>query len=101
MSTSYENNYIKNTPDFVYSPPQPIDIAPQKNMYEVYVAKFKTAIYGAIIFSVLSLPIAYKIMDMIGKLISNNVEIVDEYGEALPLGRAIMALFVFILLFLL
>lgn len=101
MSTTYENNYIKNTPDFVYAPPQPIDLAPQKNMYEVYVAKFKTAIYGAIIFSLLSLPIAYKIMDMIGKLISNNVEIIDEYGEALPLGRAIMALLVFILLFLL
>lgn len=101
MSTSYENNYIKNTPDFVYASPQPVDLAPQKNMYEVYVAKFKTAIYGAIIFSVLSLPIAYKIMDMIGKLISNNVEIIDEYGEALPLGRAIMALLVFILLFLL
>lgn len=101
MASTYENNFIKNTPDFVYVPPQPVDLVPQKNLYEVYIAKFKTAIYGAIIFSILSLPIAYKILDMIGKLISNNVELIDEYGEALPLGRVIMALLVFILLFLL
>ena len=102
MKTSYDNNYIKNTPDFVYSPAQPLELAPQKNAYEVYINKFKTAVYGAVIFSVLSLPAAYKILDIIGKLFSNNVELVDEEcGEPLLLARAIMAAIVGVLLFIL
>jgi hypothetical protein len=93
---------IQNTPDFVYVPPQPLEMVPEKNMYDVYVAKFKTAIYGTLLFIVLSLPSAYKILDIIGKLFSNNIEIVDsEYGEPVPLGRAVMGLMVGILLFLL
>jgi hypothetical protein len=93
---------IQNTPDFVYVPPQPIEMMPEKNMYDVYVAKFKTAIYGTLLFIVFSLPSAYKILDIIGKLFSNNIEIVDsEYGEPVPLGRAVMGLIVGILLFLL
>lgn len=93
---------ITNTPDFVYVPPQPLELSTEKNVYEVYISKFKTAIYGMLLFIVLSLPSAYKILDIIGKLISNNIEIVDsEYGEPMPLGRAVMGLLVGILLFLL
>ena len=101
MNNAYDNNYIKNTPDFVYSPPQPMDMRFQKSTYEMYVSRFKTAIYGAIIFTIFSLPFAYKILDIIGKLFSNNVELIDEYGEVQPFGRFIMALLVGILLFIL
>jgi len=101
MNKSYESNYIKNTPDFVYIPPQPIDLSPKKNIYDIYIAKFKTAFYGSLLFVILSLPAAYKILDIVGKLFSNNVDIIDEYGEAQPLGRAIMALLVGLLLFIL
>jgi len=93
---------IQNTPDFVYVPPQPLEMMPEKNVYDTYITKFKTAIYGTLLFIVLSLPSAYKILDIIGKLFSNNIEIVDsEYGEPVPLGRAVMGLMVGILLFLL
>ncbi len=93
---------IKDTPDFVYVPPQPLQISTEKSVYDVYIAKFKTAIYGTLLFIVLSLPSAYKILDIIGKLFSSNIDFVDaEYGEPMPLGRAVMGLLVGILLFLL
>jgi hypothetical protein len=54
------------------------------------------------LFVLLSLPIAYKILDMFGKLISNNVELYDaEYDDPLPLGRVIMGVIVGIILFIL
>jgi len=101
MNQTYESNYIKNTPDFMYLPPQPIALSPQKNTYDIYTAKFKTAFYGSILFAILSLPTAYKILDIIGKLFSNNIDIVDEYGEAQPLGRVLMALLIGLVLFIL
>ena len=102
MKNTLDNNYIKNTPDFVYVPPQPLDLTNNKGTYEVYTAKFKTSVYGALLFVVLSLPSTYKILDIIAKLFSSNLDIVDQdYGEPLPLGRAIMASFVAILLFVL
>jgi len=74
----------------------------QKSIIDKYICKFKTAIYGGLFFAILSLPIAYKILDMIAKLISNNIDIFDEdYNEPLPLGRFIMAIIVIIILFIL
>jgi len=67
-----------------------------------YVCKFKTAFYGGLFFAILSLPIAYKILEMIAKLISNNIELFDEdYNEPLPLGRFIMAIIISLILFIL
>lgn len=95
---------IKNTPDFLYIPPERI----QENnnnkdgFFDVYICKFKTAVYVSIVFALLSLPIAYKILDMIAKLISANIELVDyECDEALPLGRLIMSIIVGIIVFIL
>lgn len=95
---------IKNTPDFLYIPPERI----QENnnnkdgFFDVYICKFKTAVYVSIVFALLSLPIAYKILDMIAKLISANIELVDyECDEALPLGRLIMSILVGIIVFIL
>ena len=96
------NNDIKYTPDFVYTPPTLQTKKDTESIIDKYICKFKTAIYGGLFFAILSLPIAYKILDMIAKLISNNIDIFDEdYNEPLPLGRFIMAIIVIIILFIL
>lgn len=102
------NTYdIKYTPDFAYTPinsnfiPNTIE-EKQKNNYDIYVNKFKTAFYGFFLFIILSLPVSYKIVDMIAKIISNNIEIYDlNIEEPSPLGRIIMGLLFFILIFIL
>ena len=101
--TSYNNNMIKNTPDFVYIPADRNQYAEQpKGFLDIYICKFKTAVYVALLFALLSLPIAYKILDMVAKLISNNIELIDyECDEALPLGRLIMSIIVGIVVFIL
>ena len=100
---TYNNNDIKYTPDFLYTPPSALQ--PKKETESVmdkYICKFKTAFYGGLFFAILSLPIAYKILDMIAKLISKNIDIFDEdYNEPLPLGRFIMSIIVIIILFIL
>jgi hypothetical protein len=95
---------IKYTPDFAYTPinSKVINQENQKNIYDVYVTKFKTAFYGFLLFIILSLPVSYKILDMIAKIISNNIELYDlHYDEASPLGRVVMGLIFFILIFIL
>ena len=74
------NTYdIKYTPDFAYTPinsnfiQNTIVEEKQKNNYDIYVNKFKTAFYGFFLFIILSLPVSYKIVDMIAKIISNNI----------------------------
>lgn len=101
--TSYNNNMIKNTPDFLYIPADRNQHTEQpKGFLDIYICKFKTAVYVALLFALLSLPIAYKILDMMAKLISNNIELIDyEYDEALPLGRLIMSIIVGIVVFIL
>ena len=70
---SYNNNLIKNTPDFLYIPPEKHQNYEQnKGFFDIYICKFKTSVYVAILFAFLSLPIAYKILDMFAKIISNN-----------------------------
>lgn len=100
---SYNNNLIKNTPDFLYIPPERNQSYEQsKGFFDIYICKFKTAVYASILFILLSLPIAYKILDMLAKLISNNIDLIDdECEEALPLGRLIMSLIFGIFIFIL
>lgn len=105
------NTYdIKYTPDFAYTPinsqslihTQNVMEEKQKNTIDTYISKFKTSFYGFLLFIILSLPVAYKILDMIGKIISQNIEIYDfEIEEPSPLGRVIMGLIVLLLLFIL
>jgi hypothetical protein len=101
--SSYNNNLIKNTPDFLYIPAERTqNIEQTKGFLDIYICKFKTAVYVSLLFALLSLPIAYKILDMIAKLISNNIDLIDyEYDEALPLGRLIMSIIVGIIVFIL
>lgn len=105
------NTYdIKYTPDFAYTPINSQSLAhshsqldeKQKNTIDTYISKFKTSFYGFLLFIILSLPVAYKILDMIGKIISQNIEIYDlNTEEPSPLGRVIMGFIVLILLFIL
>lgn len=105
MNTSYnsnDGNEIRYTPDFVYTPAAlPMDKQKEPDsLIDKYICRFKTAIYGGIFFAILSLPIAYRILEMLAKLISNNIELFDEdYNEPLPLGRFIMAILMSIILF--
>ena len=108
---SYNNNIIKNTPDFLYVPPESVhhydsqhsqQSQHSKGIFDAYICKFKTAVYVSILFALLSLPIAYKILDILAKLISNNVDIIDlDTEEALPLGRLAMAIIVGLIVFIL
>ena len=97
---SYNNNIIKNTPDFLYIPPdRNQNFEQNKGFFDIYICKFKTAVYVTILFAFFSLPIAYKILDMIAKLFSNNIDLIDyECEEALPLGRLIMSIIVGIII---
>jgi len=99
---NYNNNYIKHVPDFVYNPAiiqQPIE-DDNKKTFNNYICKFKTAFYSSILFILFSLPVTYKILDMLAKLLSNNIEIISgDCEEPQPLGRIIMGLFVGIILF--
>jgi hypothetical protein len=108
MNDTYD---IKYTPDFAYTPVNAniinkvmnnMNQENQKNIYDIYVSKFKTAFYGFLLFIILSLPVSYKILDMIAKIISNNIELYDLHSdEPSPLGRVVMGLIFFILIFIL
>jgi len=99
---NYNNNFIKHVPDFVYNPvtqQQPIEDDIKKT-YNSYICKFKTAFYSSILFIIFSLPVTYKILDMLAKLLSNNIDIISgDCEEPQPLGRIIMGIFVGIILF--
>jgi hypothetical protein len=103
---SYNNNIIKNTPDFIYTPPERNQHYEQsgqsKGIFDAYICKFKIAVYVSILFALLSLPIAYKILEILAKLISNNIELIDQDTEdALPLGRLAMSIIVGLIVFIL
>ncbi len=66
-----------------------------------YINKFKTAIYGFILFIILSNKVFYKILDIIVKLFTNNTHILDDDNEtptiyATFIGGIIMFVVLFI-----
>jgi hypothetical protein len=71
------------------------------NIVDNYTNKFKTAIYVFILFVLLSHQVAYKVLDMIVKVFTNNIEITNEYGEPMPLGILIMGSIVSFMTFIL
>ena len=107
MNLNTNMNDIKYTPDFAYTPISSQNLLnvieeKQKNVIDTYIIKFKTAFYGFLLFIILSLPVAYKILDMIAKIISNNIDVYDfNTDEPSPLGRVFMGFIIFILLFIL
>jgi hypothetical protein len=105
MKDSIQTNYIKSTPDFVYVPPQPLfndSSKNEKSSYSIYITKFKTSLYTFVLFLLLSSTSAYRILDIILKLITPNIDIIDEdCGEPALLGRVIMGTILSIILFIL
>lgn len=93
ISNNLTNN-TKNTPR--------VSIKKSKNLeadFE-YKNKFKSAIYVFILFIILSNKVAYKILDLIIKVFSNKIEIIDECETPLFLGILIMAFLFAIIIFL-
>ena len=64
-----------------------------------YISKFKTAIYGFILFIILSNKISYKIINMIFLLFTKRSDIINEREEPMPLGIFINALIMGFILF--
>lgn len=71
------------------------------NVIDSYTNKFKTSVYVFILFILLSHQVSYKILDMIIKIFMNNIEIINEYGEPMPLGILIMGIIVSLITFIL
>lgn len=73
----------------------------EKKVYFQYKLKLRTAIIGFLLFLLLSSINAYKILNIIFKSIFNikNTEILDEKNEPSLLGKIIMGIIIFIILF--
>jgi hypothetical protein len=73
----------------------------EKKVYFQYKLKLRTAVIGFVLFLLLSSTNAYKILNIIFKSIFNikNTEILDEKNEPSLLGKIIMGIIIFIILF--
>jgi hypothetical protein len=76
-----------------------IDYAPKK-VHNEYSTKFKAAIYAAILFILLSQNISYKILDLIVKLFTQRLEVIDEDNNPQIIGTIILALIIGLIIFL-
>lgn len=83
------------------SPKQIIEI--QNSKKEIpkfsYTNKFKSAVYACILFILLSHKISYKITSIIFSLFTSRNDIINDYGEPLPLGIFVNALILGIIIF--
>ena len=64
-----------------------------------YINKFKSAAYAFVLFILLSHKVAYKILDLIIKVFTNNVEVIDEMENPMMLGTIIMAILMALVIF--
>jgi hypothetical protein len=64
-----------------------------------YVNKFKSALYAAILFVVLSHKVAYKVLDLIIKVFISSIEVIDGDENPQILGTIIMSLIIGIFIF--
>ena len=65
-----------------------------------YVNKFKSAIYTFVLFIILSHKVAYKVLDLIIKVFTHNIEVIDENDNPMILGTLIMAVLFALIIFL-
>lgn len=72
----------------------------QKNKDFQYGNKFRSGLYAAILFILLSQRVAYKILDLIVKVFSNRVDVIDDDDNPQFIGTIIMALLIGIVIFL-
>lgn len=65
-----------------------------------YINKFKSALYAFLLFIILSNKVAYKILDIIVNVFTNNTEILDSAENPTLLASFINGLIVFVIIFL-
>jgi len=93
MKPMEEKSIIHHTPS-----KQATQQPPQKQEFQ-YVSKFKSAIYAFILFILLSHRVAYKVLDLIIKVFTSNVEVIDENDNPLILGTFIFAVIIALVIF--
>jgi hypothetical protein len=64
-----------------------------------YVNKFKSALYVFILFIILSHKVAYKVLDIILKVFTNNIEVIDNNENPMILGTIIMSFILAFIIF--
>lgn len=79
-------------------PVQPLQKQALKNEFQ-YVSKFKSAVYASLLFVLLSHRVAYKVLDLIIKVFTNNLEVIDENENPLILGTLIFAVIIAAVIF--
>ena len=63
----------------------------QKTNSFQYGSKFKSGVYAALLFLLLSQKVSYKILDLIMKVFSNRIDVIDEMDNPHFIGTLIMA----------
>ena len=66
-----------------------------------YISKFKSALYASVLFVILSHKVAYKVLDLILKVFTSSIEVIDDSENPQILGTIIMAIIVGFVVFLL
>lgn len=69
-------------------------------VYNEYSTKFRSAIYAAILFILLSHRVSYKILDIILKMFTSRLEAIDEEENPVLMGTIIMAGLIGLIIFL-
>lgn len=69
-------------------------------VYNEYSTKFRSAIYAAILFILLSHKVSYKILDIILKMFTSRMEAIDEDENPVLMGTIILAGFIGLVVFL-
>jgi hypothetical protein len=80
--------------------PLPTLLTPETPNFQ-YVSKFKSALYASVLFILLSHTVAYKVLDLILKVFTSSIEVIDDNENPQILGSIIMALIVGLVVFLL
>jgi hypothetical protein len=78
----------------------PAVLSPESPGFQ-YVSKFKSALYASVLFILLSHKVAYKVLDLILKVFTNSIEVIDDNENPQILGSIFMALIVGLVVFLL
>lgn len=78
--------------------PKPLYQEPKKEQFQ-YINKFKSAIYASILFILLSHKVAYKVLDLIIKVFTNNLDVIDDNDNPLILGTLIFAAIIALIIF--
>ena len=64
-----------------------------------YMNKLRSAVYAFVLFLLLSNKVAYKVLDIIAKVFSNNVSIIDDQENPQFMGTFIMAVIIALVVF--